>query len=657
MTVLSKSIDLKKAFNSFEKIAIQLGGNLNQIQNDRNHQKFTKFVDQSIGDIESIFSELKAIDISTSQSKLFKDELEKFSELIAKLCTLREDMQLPYMLYVIGMGKAGKSSLLNSLVGSNVADVGTLPKTWKTDLFYKADHQLGKSVKIIFRDGTVRNVTEQDAKKLIASEEDKRESSEDIIDKEFKVQSKALGSIDEKRLLRQELADKYLYRSPIREVRWGLENLIETSVLNQFSLVDTPGLSQTHAGTHGDDGVRGEDIGDFYHHADGVLWVLDAMTLSASTPKEALENLENSLSHTHSGQQGIGNIIAVLNHADKVIAQGGEQAVDDIVAMAKNIFGNKFVDVVPYSAKQAVDAVKNNDSDLLQRSGYNRLGDVTSRYFYFNAVNLRIVSKAQGLTSAIATYQQEFMRSYLERLSVDHKTLKDRLVKAQNDVDRLEQQLIGSWKVKCNDYEKVIERNIESMAAHLVDLAKSSHAEFVGSNIINIPLFRTYISSFHQHSLKSINEVVGKYFKYDSENFSEYKYLKNNEFKKITDGVEMPNKFNSNDIYISIGFFDGILNFFSGRDRKIQTYKKELRNELKSIIQNSLSNNENFINELKSKASEALKNNAENAFSSLHAASEYTQIIQELFAKLDSVRQLDFQKESFGHLLFKGDLK
>ena len=195
------------------------------------------------------------------------------------------------------------------------------------------------------------------------------------------------------------------------------------------------------------------------------------------------------------------------------------------------------------------------------------------------------------------------------------------------------------------------------MAAHLVDLAKSSHAEFVGSNIINIPLFRTYISSFHQHSLKSINEVVGKYFKYDSENFSEYKYLKNNEFKKITDGVEMPNKFNSNDIYISIGFFDGILNFFSGRDRKIQTYKKELRNELKSIIQNSLSNNENFINELKSKASEALKNNAENAFSSLHAASEYTQIIQELFAKLDSVRQLDFQKESFGHLLFKGDLK
>ncbi len=46
-------------------------------------------------------------------------------------------MEFPYMLYVIGMGKAGKSSLLNSLVGSKVADVGTLPKTWKTDFFYK----------------------------------------------------------------------------------------------------------------------------------------------------------------------------------------------------------------------------------------------------------------------------------------------------------------------------------------------------------------------------------------------------------------------------------------------------------------------------------------------------------------------------------------
>ena len=72
------------------------------------------------------------------------------------------------MLYMIGVGNAGKSSVLNSLVGSNVAEVATLPKTWKTDLFFKAEKENNKSVKFLFRDNRPEQYYSTDeAKKVI----------------------------------------------------------------------------------------------------------------------------------------------------------------------------------------------------------------------------------------------------------------------------------------------------------------------------------------------------------------------------------------------------------------------------------------------------------------------------------------------------------
>lgn len=60
---------------------------------------------------------------------LLTKQVTCLQELITKLQLLRESMNHPFVLYVMGMGKVGKSSLLNLLVGSKVADVDVLPKT------------------------------------------------------------------------------------------------------------------------------------------------------------------------------------------------------------------------------------------------------------------------------------------------------------------------------------------------------------------------------------------------------------------------------------------------------------------------------------------------------------------------------------------------
>lgn len=417
MNQIVESPSIQEIFPLFEKISHQTDGHLAQIQNDVNHQRFVDSLSQSAQEVEYIFNQLQ--EIPSQQDSLLSTQIINFSELINKLHNLQQSLNLPYMLYVIGMGNAGKSSLLNSLVGSNVAEVDVLPKTWKTDLFFKAENANNKPVKFSFRDNRPDEFYDIDkAKKLIAQEEEKREESEDLVENEYRkeVKAKNLTHIEEKTELRKELQDKHLYRSPIREVHWALTDLEDSTVLDKFSLIDTPGLAQSNAGTHDEDGVRGEDIGDFYHQADGVLWVLDATVIASSTPKKVLDNLDEYLTKTNANHQGIHNIIAVLNYSDKIIKQEGQEVLDKVVQETKKIFGNKFLDVVPYSAKQAMEAIKNNDSALLESSGYNNLCKVTNQHFYYNAVNLRIQSKKLGFSGEIFTYQSNFFQPYIQRL-------------------------------------------------------------------------------------------------------------------------------------------------------------------------------------------------------------------------------------------------
>lgn len=168
-----KYSSLKEAFKIYQKIANGLDDGLVQIQNERNYREFQEFIHQSIAEIEILGNKLKEIDLN-GEASLFKKQQRHFHELITKLHSLKEDLVLPYMLYVIGVGNAGKSSVINSLVGFDVADIGTLPKTWKTDLFYKNTNMVNVDdllVEIRYRDGSTQVLSEYEAKKLINQEE------------------------------------------------------------------------------------------------------------------------------------------------------------------------------------------------------------------------------------------------------------------------------------------------------------------------------------------------------------------------------------------------------------------------------------------------------------------------------------------------------
>lgn len=664
--------DLLEAFNVYKKISNNLHGVIAQRQSEKKYDKFIEAMEIATKKVYDVYQALNKLSID-APAELYKVELKNFAELLVKLNNLQEDMRMPYMLYVIGMGKAGKSSLLNSLVGKNVADVGTLPKTWKTDLFYKnKDNVLAdKPVKILYRDGKVELYAEDSAKELIIQEEEKREETEDILDREFKKRSKLLTSIDEKKILRSELEEQILYRSPIREVRWALDNISEKSILNHFSLVDTPGLSQFHSGTQGEKGVRGEDIGDFYHQADGVLWLLDATTLSASTPKIVLENLEQSLSCANVGEKNIDNIVAVLNFADKVIERGGEEALEKVIENAKRIFGDKFIDFVPYSAKQAISAINTNNPQLLEESGFNKLCAIINQHFYFDAVDSRISSKKYGFLGEITTYQNDFFNRYLSRLKQDQHKFEQRKERAEKDLNNLIQQLENQWEVQFSEYEKTVNKNIDKLAHEIVELPEALHEEFMEKQIFRLKLLEGYQSKFWNSSLEQVSQTVEKYRKDDAKNFTRYKYVKNNDFKDSLQSNNLSTKsinFSDQDaiqdainllivgclaLLGPIGLLAGAFMMFGAKDRKINKAKDSMRQNLKNIEKTFEENNRKSLNDLKNKATKSLNDSLIEAFTSLHTSPENTEKIYQLFQQLDSVKKIKYQKPTFSNLLFE----
>lgn len=673
---------LIEAFDIYRNITNKLSNNnlLEKVraQNDESNERFKQSIHQSINGIKEIDKKLKKTKLE-GDAKLFKDELKNFSELTVKLDRLEQNMGLPYMLYVIGMGKAGKSSLLNSLVGSNVADVGTLPKTWKTDLFYKGDKFEEKSVRVLFRNKPEEFYTEKDAKKLIEDEERKREESEDKVEKEFKNRSKSLNTAIDKSTLRREVQNEFLYRSEIYEVRWALNNISDTSVLDKFSLIDTPGLSQDHAGTQGDQGVRGEDVRNFYYQADGVLWVLDATTLSAIGPKKAWENLEQSLAHANANGQGINNIIAVLNHADKVIAQGGKETLQKVVREANNIFENKFLDVVPYSAKQAVEAIKSNNQELLEDSGYNKLCNVVNRYFYFNAVDSRITSRLQGFRGEIGTYQRDFLNTYLARLDTDSNKLNDIINKSKKDLINLKEESKQDWKNKFDDYLKTVENMINFQAKRIVDMPENERVKFIEETVFRLSELKNIQVKYSGENNNKFSDTVERYLQQINSTFSEYKYLNNIDNLKNTHSGSLKNNssvvqnievLDVGGILVGgglamaglallgpIGLAAGLLGFFFGKSKE-EKAKESMKENLETLKGNCNRDVEKYITTMFTTASETLLKHAEKGFTTLHAGSDQTKDIQKLFSKLDKIeiQEVDFQRKSFAHLLFKGIL-
>jgi GTP-binding protein EngB required for normal cell division len=183
---------------------------------------------------------------------------------------LRDDLDRPLLLAVMGEFNAGKSTFINAFVGADVAPTGILPTTATLNLLRGGAERL---VRVVRDDGTTQEGAYEDLRRILKGAHD--------------------GN-----------------RSPVDHV----EIVLPVETLERVSILDTPGsnaLDPKHEALAQEAGRR----------ADAVLWIFDAGQAGKDTEAKTIREL------TAEGRY----VMAVLNKADR-LDPGDVEAIRGVLA-------------------------------------------------------------------------------------------------------------------------------------------------------------------------------------------------------------------------------------------------------------------------------------------------------------------------------------
>lgn len=327
-----------------------------------------------------------------------------------------EDLKKPFLLFIMGPGKYGKTSLINSLIKEHFLEVRDIPNTWKLDSLV---YGVNKRIEIIYDNKISRVYDYEEGKDIIKNEEIKFKNSKNKIRYELeKYKNKEKINKEELKNYKKILEDMYIYKSNICEVRYFID---KKGILNDFVIVDTPGLNQSLLEN------TNSRMLDYYNHADGIIWILDSQNVISKSSYELLEELK----HNYSIEKNKDNIICVVNKIDTIKNKIKDK--QKIIEKVDLLYEQNFKDIVMISARNAINGILNNDTNLIDISNIKSLEDSIEINFKKKSEKIQVKSKQQGLklmSKKIIEYINEYKRDlYFEiyKLNKNKKNIKEKL--------------------------------------------------------------------------------------------------------------------------------------------------------------------------------------------------------------------------------------
>lgn len=302
-------------------------------------------------------------------------------ELEKNLENLKELLE-PFLLFVIGAGNYGKSTVINALVEEDLVKTKDLPNTWKLDLFCKSKIE---KIVITYANKEDIEMTLEDGINYLDKEEEKFNKSRKKISralKEYKDNNKA--SISDLKEYKKILKEKYLYISDIVEVKYYFN---KNGILKDFIIVDTPGLNQILSKS------ILNSIEDYYQKSDGIIWLIDAQNIISKMSNKFIKDI-NKLNKIHDIKK---NMILVVNKMD-IIENNGENNVTKVKEKVNEIYRDMFDDIVFISAKEAVKGRNIKNENLINKSKINNLINSINKNFKKNSEINQVESKKKNLS-------------------------------------------------------------------------------------------------------------------------------------------------------------------------------------------------------------------------------------------------------------------
>ena len=287
-----------------------------------------------------------------------------------------KELENPFLLFIMGSGNYGKSTLINALLQEKVIETSDIPNTWKLDLFTKSDNE---KIKITYNDEREIIKSLSNGKKILKEEEhkfkiSKKEISKIILNYKNKLSKEKLKE------LKIEQEKLHLYKSDIEQIKYYLKN---KKILNDFTIVDTPGLNQTLLKN------TLNRMKKYYQKSDGVIWLIDAQNIVSKKTNKLIEEI-NEIDNLHEKK-----IIGVVNKIDII---KNEKDLERLKEKVNEIYSNKCNDIVYISARDALDGLVNKDNDLIDKSNINKLYKSIERNFKIVCEKSQINSKYKNLS-------------------------------------------------------------------------------------------------------------------------------------------------------------------------------------------------------------------------------------------------------------------
>ena len=524
------------------------------------------------------------------QGSISRDVLEKLIFISNEFKELHENFDDKLMIFIVGDGNVGKSTLLNALVGKEVAKTNLLPTTWNIDVY---SPELSKDNAIIkYTNGKQETLSVEKAKQKVNEEDKQVKESKKIFNKKLKEESKDIKNNKEQiEEIKMYLGKKYIYKSNICEVRWPVKSKF---LLEECLLVDTPGLNQNF-----DSLKQIGDVDSYYHKADGVIWILDGNKISSQSPNTLLRELDDGLKNVGGVRE---NIIGVINRVDLLRNNGGQEAIDKVYNDAVKYFGNKFTKIIPISASEAYKGISNNDKNMIEKSGIDYLRKAIEQIFLSKADIVKGKAKEQGSNKLIKE-TKSILNDYKKKIDYYNKMY----ISKEANIKSSKENLINSIKEELSTLISNYLDEVNSRVEIYVDqLSNGEGIDFIKNTIYKVNEFESTRNSFIENKKLEIKNNTDTW-----ENLckiSEYKYIQPKANKNYL-SINVSINFNNIDtsafftpsaqgtLMSSLGNLIGKIGFLLRKNRIKQNLMRTIRIQCEDMEKQLIGEIESIINQ------------------------------------------------------------
>lgn len=426
-----------------------------------------------------------------------------------RLLELANKLEEKFSIFVVGDGNVGKSTVVNTLLGQEVAKMKFDPMTWKVDVFHEEDQKGVQVVTYNIKGNKTSYLSLEDAKVLLDEEEAKRDESickiqenirerTDMVQKACKAQNIPYREVVDKiEAYKERVWREELYTSPIVETKWPVRT---NEVLKNFQIVDTPGLRQNRLSSYLQDAIK-----QYYEVADGIIWVMDINKIATNSTKSYIEEIEETLFDGRKARDHK-RIIAILNRSDCIRTKEEKEVA---LEKAQELYGETFDEMIPFSATMALQGRLEGNQKLLQESGYEDLTRCIGDYFLLGANQVKIqkllkeIQREEIKLQVVISYYVQEMEERLREHLARNRELTERFQKLEEEALSLVNDLNIS-------YEHTVQAHIEKFTEALIE-TKADKVLLLKEDILNITRHQDEVKELLKGVLKQLEHIQTEY--------------------------------------------------------------------------------------------------------------------------------------------------